>query len=139
MVALSVAGGVTLAPPVPAGPTPAQALAAPVRVRVRTQAMAAPVRVSVMTQNIFYGGTDCKLSTSDWCPVANGCPRALHRLAHIIAATGADVVGVQEPERNTRKLAHLLGWHASPRAHVISRFPILDPPHSRGIFTYVEP
>jgi endonuclease/exonuclease/phosphatase family metal-dependent hydrolase len=126
LVAFSVAAGVILAPPVSAGPS------AP-------QAAAPQVRVSVMTQNTFYGGDDFKLSTSDWCPVANGCPRALHRLAHIIAATGADVVGVQEPERNTRKLAHLLGWHASPRAHVISRFPILDPPHSRGIFTYVEP
>jgi hypothetical protein len=97
------------------------------------------VQVSVMTQNIFYGGDDFKLSTSDWCPVANGCPRALHRLAHIISVSGADVVGVQEAEDNTRRLAALLGWHASPRAHVISRFPILDPPHSHGVFTYVEP
>ena len=37
------------------------------------------------------------------------------------------------------RLASLLGWHASPQAHVISRFPILDPPHSHGLFTYVEP
>ena len=92
-----------------------------------------------MTQNIFYGGDDYQLSTGDFCPVADGCPRALHRLAHIIAASGADVVGVQEAERNTRRLAGLLGWHASPQAHVISRFPILDPPHSHGLFTYVEP
>jgi hypothetical protein len=48
-------------------------------------------------------------------------------------------VGVQEAERNTRRLARLLGWHASPQAHVISRFPILDPPHAHGLFTYVEP
>jgi hypothetical protein len=92
-----------------------------------------------MTQNIFYGGDDYQLSTGQFCPVADGCPRALHRLAHIIAASGADVVGVQEAERNTRRLAGLLGWHASPRAHVISRFPILEPPHSHGLFTYVEP
>jgi len=93
----------------------------------------------VMTQNIFYGGDDYDLATGDFCPVADGCPRALHRLAHIIAVSGADVVGVQEAERNTRRLARLLGWYASPQAHVISRFPILDPPHSRGLFTYVEP
>ena len=37
-----------------------------------------------MTQNIFYGGDDYDLSTGDFCPVANGCPQALHRLAHII-------------------------------------------------------
>ena len=58
-----------------------------------------------MTQNIFYGGDDYDLRTGDFCPVADGCPRALHRLAHIIAASGADVVGVQEAERNTRRLA----------------------------------
>ena len=92
-----------------------------------------------MTQNIFYGGDDYDLRTGDFCPVANGCPKALHRLAHIIDVSGADVVGVQEAEDNTRKLARLLGWHASPQAHVISRFPILDPPHSHGLFTYVEP
>ena len=101
--------------------------------------IAPTVQVSVMTQNIFYGGDDYQLSTGRFCPVADGCPHALHRLAHIIAASGADVVGVQEAERNTRRLAELLGWHASPRAHVISRFPILDPPHSHGLFTYVEP
>jgi len=101
--------------------------------------VAPTLQVSVMTQNIFYGGDDYDLATGGFCPVADGCPRALHRLAHVIAASGADVVGVQEAERNTRRLAALLGWHASPQAHVISRFPILDPPHSHGLFTYVEP
>jgi endonuclease/exonuclease/phosphatase family metal-dependent hydrolase len=115
-------------------------LAPPVAVGSPVPVAAAPtLQVSVMTQNIFYGGDDYNLSTGSWCPVANGCPRALHRLAHIIAVSGADVVGVQEAERNTRRLAHLLGWYANPRAHVISRFPFLDPPHSRGLFTYVEP
>ena len=66
-------------------------------------------------------------------------PQALYRLAKIIEASGADVVGVQEPERNTRKLADLLGWYASPQAHVISRFPILDPPGADGLFAYVMP
>lgn len=126
LVALSLAVGVMVASPTTAGSAPPPA-AAPT------------IQLSVMTQNIFYGGDDYQLSTGRFCPVANGCPRGLHRLAHIIAVSGADVVGVQEPERNTRRLAHLLGWHASPRAHVISRFPILDPPRSRGLFTYVEP
>ena len=115
-------------------------VAAPVAAGARAERSVAPtVQVSVMTQNIFYGGDDYQLSTGQFCPVADGCPHALHRLAHIIAASGADVVGVQEAERNTRRLAGLLGWHASPRAHVISRFPILDPPQSHGLFTYVEP
>jgi endonuclease/exonuclease/phosphatase family metal-dependent hydrolase len=126
LVSLGLATSVLLAPPVADG-----AVAPP--------PVAPTVRLSVMTQNIFYGGDDYQLSTGRFCPVANGCPRALHRLAHIIKAAGADVVGVQEAERNTRRLAGLLGWYASPQAHVISRFPILDPPGSDGVFTYVEP
>ena len=127
LTTISLTAGVLLAAPVSADP------------KSVTPALTPTVQVSVMTQNIFYGGDDYDLSTGDFCPVANGCPRALHRLAHIIEVSGADVVGVQEAEDNTRRLAHLLGWHASPQAHVISRFPILDPPHSHGIFTYVEP
>ena len=126
LLTISLAAGTLVAASAPAG--------------ARAERRVAPtVQVSVMTQNIFYGGDDYQLSTGEFCPVADGCPRALHRLARIIAASGADVVGVQEAERNTRRLAGLLGWYASPQAHVISRFPILDPPHSHGLFTYVEP
>jgi hypothetical protein len=109
-------------------------------VRAADAERAAPtVRISVMSQNIFYGGDDFDLATSDWCPKANACPQALHRLAKIIAASGADVVGVQEPERNTQRLARLLGWYGDPRAHVISRFPILDPGAAGGLYTFVMP
>jgi endonuclease/exonuclease/phosphatase family metal-dependent hydrolase len=99
-----------------------------------------PVQISFMSQNIFYGGDDYNLRTGRFCAVADGCPLALHHLAHIIAVSGADVVGVQEAERNTRALARLVGhWYASPRAHVISRFPIVDPPHSGGRYVFIEP
>jgi endonuclease/exonuclease/phosphatase family metal-dependent hydrolase len=97
------------------------------------------VTLSVMTQNMFYGGDDYDLETGGFCPVSDGCPEALHRIADAIVASGADVVGLQETERNTRVLAHLLGWHASPRAHVISRYPIIEPPDSRGIYVWVVP
>ncbi len=97
------------------------------------------VRLSVMSLNMFYGGDDYDLSTGDWCPVANDCPQGLYRMAKIIEASGADVVGLQEPERNTRKLAEVLGWYASPQTHVISRYPILDPPGEDGLFAYVTP
>lgn len=92
-----------------------------------------------MTQNIFYGGDDYDLSTGDFCPVSDGCPQALTRLAAVVEQAGADVVGVQETERNTARLARLLGWYASPRAHVVSRFPIVDPPGSGGVYVFVEP
>ena len=97
------------------------------------------VRLSVMSQNIFYGGDDYDLATGDWCPVADGCPSALRKLARIIRASGADVVGLQEAERNTTALARLLGWHADPRAQVISRFPLLRPVGGQGLYTFVEP
>jgi endonuclease/exonuclease/phosphatase family metal-dependent hydrolase len=104
-------------------------------------AEAAPtVDISFMSQNIFYGGDDYDLQTGDFCAQPNQCPEALHQLADIIEASGADVVGVQEAERNTAKLARLVGgWYASPRAHVISRYPLFDPPKSHGAYVFVEP
>ena len=90
------------------------------------------VTLSVMTQNMFYGGDDYNLRTGGFCHVADGCPRALHRIADAIRKAGADVVGLQEPERNTAVLAGLLGWYSSPRAHVVSRYPIIEPPGSQG-------
>nr|WP_239097495.1 endonuclease/exonuclease/phosphatase family protein [Asanoa ferruginea] len=45
---------------------------------------------------------------------------------------------MQEPERNTSRIAGLLGWYASDRAHVMSRFPIIDPPNSDGLYVFVE-
>ena len=63
------------------------------------------VSLSVMSLNIFYGGDDYDLATGDWCPVADGCPNGLRKLARLIRASGADVVGLQEAERNTQTLA----------------------------------
>ena len=105
--------------------TPSYASNAPSNVPHRTIGARAAgpqtVALSVMSQNIFYGGDDYDLKTGDFCKIADGCPQALTRLAGVIKQAGADVVGVQEAERNTRRLAGLLGWYASPRAHVISR------------------
>jgi hypothetical protein len=122
-----------------AGPISAPTIAAPPR-PAALGGGAPTVEITFMSQNIFYGGDDYNLRTGDFCRVPNGCPRALHELAHVIVASGADVVGVQEAERNTRALARLVGdWYASPRAHVISRYPILDPPHSHGNYVFIEP
>ena len=95
--------------------------------------------LSVMSLNIFYGGDDYDLASGDWCAVADGCPRGLRKLARIVKRSGADVVGLQEAERNTKALARLLGWHADPRAQVISRFPLLRPVGGQGLYTFVEP
>ena len=103
------------------------------------QRPATEVRLSVMTQNMFYGGDDYDLKTGGFCPVSDGCPLALHRIAATIKKAKADIVGLQETERNTAVLADLLGWYSSPRAHVISRYPIIEPPGSGGMYVFVEP
>lgn len=116
------------------GPVPAASAAPAV-----PAAAAEPLTISVMSFNILYGADEVDLATGDWCPVADGCPQGLRKVARIIRRSGADVVGLQEAERNTRPLARLLGWYADPRAQVVSRFPILRPAGGRGLFTYVEP
>ncbi len=73
----------------------------------------APIRLRVMTFNIQYGA---RLS-----------PHGIRDVARAIRAADADVVGLQEPFGTTRKIARLLGWHAAPRLHVVSRFPIVFP------------
>ena len=117
------------------GPPSVSAVPEPTSVN---SARADSVRLSVMSLNIFYGGDDYDLSTGDWCPVTDGCPEGLRKLARIIRESGADVVGLQEAERNTVALARLLGWHADPRAQVISRFPLLRPAGGQGLYTLVE-
>lgn len=95
------------------------------------------VEIKVLSQNIMYGGDDFDLETGEYCAVVDACDQALHRLRAIIDKTEADVVGLQEPERNVARLARMLGWYASPAAHVISRFPIIEPPRADGLYVFV--
>lgn len=125
----ALVGGVVVAPQ--ASGQPPEGTAAPA-------AASAGVEVRVMSQNIMYGGDEYDLETGEYCPVTDGCPQALRRIARIIDASGADIVGVQEPERNIQRLADRLGWHASPTAHVISRYPIIEPPRGQGVYVFVE-
>jgi len=76
---------------------------------------APPVRIKVMSFNIQYGAL---YST-------------IRAVAKAIRAADADVVGLQEAYGKTRKIARLLGWYASPRMHLVSRFPIVHPDGSR--------
>ncbi|MGZ8579828.1 MAG: endonuclease/exonuclease/phosphatase family protein [Actinomycetota bacterium] len=75
-----------------------------------------PVRIRVMSFNIQYGAS---YSTID-------------AVVKAIERADADVVGLQEAFGKTRKIARLLGgWYASPRLHLVSRFPIVHPDGSR--------
>ncbi|WP_433040630.1 endonuclease/exonuclease/phosphatase family protein [Dactylosporangium sp. CS-033363] len=91
-----------------------------------------------MTLNILYGGDDYDLSTGDFCAEPDGCPQTLRELERLIRDARADVVGVQEPERNAERIAADLGWYGSNRAHVISRYPLIDPPGSGGLYVFVQ-
>jgi len=77
--------------------------------------VASPIRLKVMSFNIQYGAS---FSTID-------------AVVKAIRRADADVVGLQEPFGKTRKIARKLGWFASPRLHVVSRFPIVHPDGSR--------
>ena len=74
-----------------------------------------PIRIRVMSFNIQYGAS---YSTID-------------AVVKAIERADADVVGLQEAFGKTRKIARLLGWYASPRLHMVSRFPIVHPDGSR--------
>jgi endonuclease/exonuclease/phosphatase family metal-dependent hydrolase len=95
-------------------------------------------RLKVMTFNIFYGGDDLDLTTGDFCAVADGCEATFQQVINTIRAADADIIGVQEPERNVARIGRELGFYYSERDHVVSRYPIIDPPDGDGIVVYVE-
>jgi endonuclease/exonuclease/phosphatase family metal-dependent hydrolase len=57
-----------------------------------------------------------------------------------IRAARADVVGLQEPFGRTRLIARMLGpsWHAYPRLHTVSRYPILEPGGANGVYGFLQ-
>ena len=56
-----------------------------------------------------------------------------------IRAADADVVGLQEAEGNTARIAKALGWpYWSDRLHVVSRYPLIDPPDARGAYVLAQ-
>jgi endonuclease/exonuclease/phosphatase family metal-dependent hydrolase len=95
-----------------------------------------PLRI--MTFNILYGGDELNLKTGDFCTRARGCPSTLAKVIETIQASGADIVGLEEAEHNTRTIANALGWFASERLQIISRYPLIDPPKGRGIYIFAR-
>jgi endonuclease/exonuclease/phosphatase family metal-dependent hydrolase len=82
-----------------------------------------PAEVRVMTFNIWLGGD----------VVDFGSVIAAIRGAH------ADIVGLQEAEGNTRRIADALGWpYWSDGLHVVSRYPLIDPPVARGEYVLAQ-
>jgi endonuclease/exonuclease/phosphatase family metal-dependent hydrolase len=88
-----------------------------------SQAQAESVELRVMTFNIWLGGVQVDFV----------------KVVEAVQAAQADVVGLQEAEGHTRRLAEALGWsYADERLQIISRYPLIDPPGGNGIYTFVE-
>ena len=72
---------------------------------------AEPVQIKIMSFNIQYGGDQVDFN----------------KIIEAIKKADADIVGLQEPDGNTLKIAALAGYaYADVRRHIISRFPLFD-------------
>jgi endonuclease/exonuclease/phosphatase family metal-dependent hydrolase len=81
------------------------------------------VELRVMIFNVWLGGEQVNLG----------------RVYDAIRAAHADIVLFQEPEGQTRKFADVLGFpYASERHHIISAYPLFDPPTSDVDFAFAE-
>ena len=82
-----------------------------------------PADVRVMSFNIWIGG-----DVVDFGGVVKA-----------IQGAQADIVGLQEAEGNTRRVAEALGWpYYSDRLHIVSRYPLIDPPEARGEYVLAQ-
>lgn len=86
-------------------------------------AQAEPVKLKVMVFNIWRSGVQLSLA----------------QVAAAIRAADPDVVALQEPEGNSRKIADLLGWaYVDERVHLISRYLLFMGRQDDVDFSYVE-
>jgi endonuclease/exonuclease/phosphatase family metal-dependent hydrolase len=81
------------------------------------------VELRVMIFNVWLGGDQVNIQ----------------RVYDAIRAAKADIVLFQEPEGQTRKFAEALGFpYTSERHHIISTYPLFDPPTADADFAFAE-
>jgi endonuclease/exonuclease/phosphatase family metal-dependent hydrolase len=84
---------------------------------------ATPMTLKVMEFNIEYGGT-----MVDFAKVVEAVKKAQ-----------PDVIGLEEAETNTGRLAKATGYPFWSKAmQVVSRYPLLEPPETKGAYLYVQ-
>jgi len=84
---------------------------------------ATPMTLKVMEFNIEYGGT-----TVDF-----------DKVVEAVKAASPDVVGLEEAETNTSRLAKAAGYpYWSNAMQVVSRYPLLEPPDAKGSYIFVQ-
>ena len=81
-----------------------------------------PLHLRVMTFNIEWGGTNISFD----------------KVVEAIRRSNADIVGIQEAEGNLKRLADELGWHFNLRSYAISKYPLVEPQDSDGLYVLVE-
>ncbi len=84
---------------------------------------ASPMTLKVMEFNIEYGGTQVSFA----------------KVVEAVEKAQPDVIGLEEAETNTGRLAKAAGYpYWSNATQVISRFPILEPPDAKGNYVFVQ-
>jgi endonuclease/exonuclease/phosphatase family metal-dependent hydrolase len=77
-----------------------------------------------MEFNIEYGGTVIRFKS----------------IVEAIRKADPDVVGIEEGQGNIPRLARALGWpYFNVRLQILSKYPLIDPPHGAGRYLFVEP
>src|SRR5215510_2395416 len=96
---------------------------AAILVLAQMPARAEPVELKIMAFNIWRSGVQLSLA----------------QVVNAIKAANPDVVALQEPEGNSRRIADMLGWqYVDERVHVISRVPLFYAEQDGVGFAYVE-
>jgi hypothetical protein len=84
---------------------------------------AAPMKLKVMEFNIEYGGTQVSFA----------------KVVEAVKKADPDVVGLEEAETNTPRLARLAGYpYFSSGLQMVSRYPILEPSGAEGAYALIE-
>ena len=82
-----------------------------------------PMTLKVMEFNIEYGGTQVSFA----------------KVVDAVKQAQADVIGLEEAETNTGRLAKAAGYpYWSNAMQVVSRYPLLEPPETKGAYLYVQ-
>ena len=84
---------------------------------------ATPMTLKVMEFNIEYGGTSIDFA----------------KVVEAVEAADPDVIGLEEAETNTSRLAKAAGYsYWSNAMQVVSRYPLLEPPDAKGSYLFVQ-
>jgi len=86
-------------------------------------AQGVPMKLRVMVFNIEYGGTQVSFK----------------KIAEAVKKASPDVVGLEEAETNTARLARLAGYqYYNAGLQIVSRYPILEPSGAGGVYAFIE-